>query len=230
MDIDLTAIEARILGCLIEKEATTPDYYPLSLNAITNACNQKTNRHPVMNLSEGDVQRGLDAMVGKRLLWEKTPAGSRVTKYAHRLSNTLGLTYSFARQELAVLCVLMLRGAQTAGEIRSRSGRLYDFSGLEDVEQALRSLTEREDGPYVARLAREPGRKEARYAHLLCGDIAAEDIESEVLETTTSPVPPPAAEARIAALEHEVAALRSELDEIKQQLQRSSAASTAEQG
>ena len=214
MDIHLTPIEARVLGSLIEKEATTPDYYPLSLNALTAACNQKSNRDPVMSLDQTQVIEALDGLIAKRLARDKTTSGSRVTKYVHRLSGTLGLTREFSREELAVLCVLMLRGAQTVGEIRSRSGRLCEFQNLAQVEHILSALTSREDGPYVTRLARQPGRKEARYAHLLCGDVGSAPAE------TSDAAPPDYSgdNERIAALERGLDELRGELEEIKKRL------------
>lgn len=216
MDIELSPIEARVLSVLIEKAATTPDYYPLSLSAVVSACNQKSNREPVMSLGETQTIEALDSLIAKRLVWEKTPSGSRVTKYAHRLSNTLGLTYDFSSNELGVLCVLMLRGAQTVGEIRGRSGRLCDFSSLSEVEETLTGLMEREGGARVAKLPREPGRKESRYAHLLCGAVqiaqpVAASPGASVEETS-------AAGERIMALERTVADLRTELEEIKRQL------------
>ena len=140
LDIHLTPIEARVLGVLIEKAETTPDGYPLSLNAVTTACNQKSNRDPILSLSEVETVEALDGLSGKRLAREKTQSGSRVTKYVHRLANTLGLTFDFSREELAVLCVLMLRGAQSIGEIRTRTTRLCDFGNLAAVEQTLLRL------------------------------------------------------------------------------------------
>ena len=216
MEIELSPIEARVLGSLIEKAVTTPDYYPLSLGSLTGACNQKSNREPVMNLRETEVLTAVDGLVAKRMVSEKTPSGSRVTKYSHRLSNTLGLTYDFTVQALGLLCLLMLRGPQTVGELRGRSGRLCEFANLEQVEDALTSLIERKDGPYVARLPRQVGRKELRYAHLLCG---APDMTAE-LATPTSPSSSRQSDSgnRLAALEAEVARLRIEFDELKQNL------------
>ena len=219
MDIHLTPIEARVLGSLIEKEATTPDYYPLSLNGVMNACNQKSNREPVMSLGETQVQEALDGLVAKRLARDRTSSGSRVTKYGHRLSGTLGLTRDFSREEIAILCVLMLRGAQTVGEIRGRSQRLCPFENLGQVETTLSALMTRADGPYVTRLAREPGRKEARYAHLLCGDVDPGPGES----APSAPTPGLSSNKvrdsdRIAALERALEELRGELEAIKQRL------------
>lgn len=216
MDIQLTPVEARVLGSLIEKEATTPDYYPLSLNAVVAACNQKSNRDPVMSLDQTQAIEALDGLIAKRLARDKTTSGSRVTKYVHRLSGTLGLTREFSRQEVAVLCVLMLRGAQTLGEIRARTQRLCEFENLGQVEESLSALISREDGPYVIKLPRQRGRKEARYAHLLCGDV--EVVPEEATKAT------PAAGAtsdsardrdRITALERAVDEIRRELEKIK---------------
>lgn len=219
MDIHLTPIEARVLGSLIEKEATTPDYYPLSLNGVINACNQKSNRDPVMGLGETETLEALDGLVSKRLARDRTAAGSRVTKYGHRLSGTLGLTREFSREEIAVLCVLMLRGAQTVGEIRGRSQRLCPFENLGQVEATLSGLMTRDDGPYVTKLAREPGRKEARYAHLLCGDIDPGPGESMQIAPPASAQSGKARDGdRITALERGLEELRSELAAIKQRL------------
>ena len=217
MELELTENEARVLGCLIEKSVTTPDYYPLSLGSLTGACNQKSSREPVMNLTETEVLSALDGLIGKHLASEKTPSGSRVTKYSHRLSNTLGLTYDFSNREVGLLCLLMLRGPQTVGELRGRSARLCTFDSLEQVEATLAGLIERKDGPYVIRLARLPGRKESRFGHLLCG----EPEQSE--QVTPGPTPiassqPPQNEGRLDALEREVSQLRAELNELKQRL------------
>lgn len=220
MDIHLTPIEARVLGALIEKEATTPDYYPLSLNGVINACNQKSNRDPVMSLGETETLEALDGLVSKRLARDRTAAGSRVTKYGHRLSGTLGLTRDFSREEIAVLCVLMLRGAQTVGEIRGRSQRLCPFEDLGQVETTLSGLMTRADGPYVTRLAREPGRKEARYAHLLCGDVDPGPGESMESTPPAGASPGKTRESdRIAALERGLEELRGELEAIKRRLE-----------
>lgn len=213
MELVLTPIEARVLGVLIEKATTTPDYYPLSLSGLTTGCNQKSNREPVMSLGESTVMEALDGLIAKRLVWEKTPSGSRVTKYAHRLSNTLGLTYDFSVNELGVLCVLMLRGPLTTGEVRARGGRLCEFSTLVEADAVLNGLGEREDGPYVRKLPRQPGRKEARYVHLLCGEP---DIAAEAVENPPEPVQhQPDQQLRLAALEDDVAALRTELSRLK---------------
>ena len=175
MDINLTSIEARVLGALIEKEITAPGHYPLSLRALTSACNQKSNRNPLMSLNETQALEALDGLIKRRLVRKKTPPGSRVTKYAHRLSNTLGLTYDFSQNELGVLCVLMLRGAQTVDEIHVRSARVGNFNSLTEVEHTLGGLVESKFGRFVMKLPNQPGNKESRYAHLLCGEISVGD-------------------------------------------------------
>jgi uncharacterized protein len=169
LDILLSELEGRVLGSLIEKERTTPEQYPLSMNAITLAANQKSNREPVMNVTERDI-RGVLESLGEAKLVREHP-GSRVSKFAHRLNDGLGLRFDFSRNELGVICVLLLRGPQTPGEIRSRSGRLSDFASLDAVEEVLDGLMSPERGPYVTKLALQPGRKEARFAHLFCGPV-----------------------------------------------------------
>lgn len=172
MNIEFSAIEARVIGCLIEKEITTPDQYPLSLNALTNACNQKTNRDPVLELSEAAVQQTVDALMKKHMVSDKSAGyGGRVTKYKHRFCNTEFGSLKFSKQELGILCVMLLRGPQTPGELRSRTNRLCEFADAQEVEAALQGLMTREDGPFIARLARLPGTRESRYAHLFSGMI-----------------------------------------------------------
>jgi uncharacterized protein YceH (UPF0502 family) len=163
MKIELGALEARVIGCLIEKEITTPDQYPLSLNALTNACNQKTNRDPVLELTESTVQQTVDGLMKKYLVSDKSAGyGGRVTKYKHRFCNTEFGSLKFTSQELGIVCVLLLRGPQTPGELRSRTNRLCEFADSNEVEAALTGLMTREDGPFVARLERTRG--EARGA------------------------------------------------------------------
>src|SRR6201996_2974391 len=156
LKIELTALEARVIGCLIEKAITTPDQYPLSLNALVNACNQKSNRDPVMDLSESAVQQVVDGLSKKHLVMEKSGFGSRVPKYQHRFCNTEFGTLKLDPQELAIVCELLVRGAQTPGELRTRAARMAPFSDVSEVEAALTRLSRREDGPFVTRLAREP--------------------------------------------------------------------------
>ncbi len=164
--MNLTPMEARVLGSLVEKDITTPDYYPLSLNALVNACNQKNNREPVMTLDEDAVREALSGLQSQRLAGPASGADSRVTKYEHRLQEV----YNFTRGEIAVLCVLLLRGPQTPGELRGRTERMHRFEDLDQVQAALQRLMQREP-PLAALLPRQPGTKEARYAHLMSGDI-----------------------------------------------------------
>src|SRR5208283_5993849 len=172
MNIEFSANEARIIGCLIEKEITTPDQYPLSLNALTNACNQKTNREPVVELPESVVQQAVDSLMKKHLVSDRSAGyGGRVTKYKHRFCNTEFGPLKFSTQELGIICVLLLRGPQTPGELRSRTQRLCEFADVEAVESTLQCLMTREDGPFIARLPRAAGARESRYAHLFSGAI-----------------------------------------------------------
>ena len=208
--LQLNAVEVRVLGSLIEKDITTPDYYPLSLNALVNACNQKNNREPVMLLEEDTVRQALSSLQQKRLAG---PAGgdSRVTKYEHRLQEV----FNFDRREIAIICVLLLRGAQTPGELRGRTERMYRFEALEDVQSTVQRLIDREP-PLVTMLARQPGTKESRYMHLFSG------------EPSDAAVTPPAKAAaangfadndRIAALESEVSSLRNEISELRREFE-----------
>src|SRR5437588_5276409 len=171
----LNETEVRILGALIEKQITTPEYYPLTLNALTAACNQKNNRNPVMSLTEAEVENALDSLREKNLAYVFHGSTSRVPKFKHVAPEVLQLNPA----ELAVMCVLMLSGAQTVGEIRTRGSRLYDFSGLEEVEHTLHSLGARESDPLVIKLPRQAGQKEVRYAHLLSGEVDVEELAAE---------------------------------------------------
>lgn len=212
MDILLNNIEARVLGALIEKERTTPEYYPLSLNALTNACNQKSNRDPVMELDEKTVVRALDGLREKRLMRRVSISGGRVAKYRHDILSVI----EFSPQELGILCVLLLRGPQTVGELRTRTARLCMFNDLSEVEATLQQLIKRDDGPFVKKLPREAGRREQRYAHLLCGEVKVKEENIEPpQEAATLEVQ--AENERITALEQEVASLRKEFEELKQQ-------------
>lgn len=202
MNLELTPQEIRVIGALIEKEITTPEQYPLSLNALTNACNQKSNREPVVEWADGDVQTILDDLARKHLVSAASGYGSRVAKYQQRFCNGQFGGLQFSAQELAILCELFLRGAQTPGELRSRASRMAGFADVGEVETALKKLLERDDGPFVERLAREPGKRESRYRHLFCG--GAVELESA-----------PSGEAldddRLAALERRVAELEAEV-------------------
>lgn len=214
MNILLSDIEARVLGCLLEKDMSTPDYYPLSLNAVVNACNQKSNRDPVMSQDESTVQAALDSMVKKHLVSPKSSSGSRVQKYAHRLSNPVTKTLDFSVGERAVICELLVRGPQTAGELRTHAGRLTELTDLGQVEAILQQLRESSEGPFVAELPRQPGRREIRYAHLFCGEVISPPAVEVVARIETDVI----TEDRMSALEREVSALRAELEQMKQQL------------
>jgi uncharacterized protein len=184
MKIQLSPLEARILGALIEKEITTPDQYPLSLNALVNACNQKTNRDPVLSLDESTVQQALDGLSKRHLVLERSGFGSRVVKYRHRLCNGDHNPIQMTPQEVAVITELMLRGPQTPGELRSRAQRLASFTDLGDIETTLEMLSVREDGPYVVRLPKAPGSREARYCQLLTGEP---DLDALTQAASTHP-------------------------------------------
>ncbi|MBZ5723046.1 MAG: YceH family protein [Acidobacteriia bacterium] len=209
MDILLNDVEVRVLGSLVEKDITTPDYYPLSLNALVNACNQKNNRDPVMSLDDSAVSEALHGLQEKRLAGPAAGADSRVTKYEHRLQEV----FNFTRGESAILCVLLLRGPQTPGELRGRTERMHRFEDLDEVHSSLQRLMQRE--PALAKiLPRQPGTKESRYMHLLSGDRE---------EVGIAPAPAPAHSAsspdseRIERLESEVASLQKEVADLQQQ-------------
>jgi uncharacterized protein len=206
----LDAVEVRVLGALLEKEITTPEYYPLSLNALINACNQKSNRDPVMALDEGAVRDALDRLTGKNLVGHASSADSRVPKYTHHLQEV----FNFDRRESAVLCVLMLRGPQTPGELRGRTERMYRFEDLSVVESALHRLMEREP-PLAMKLARQPGTKESRYAHLLSGEL---EEWSALAEIQAAAFPSGQDDERITRLETELESLRKEVADLRQQL------------
>jgi uncharacterized protein len=209
----LDAIEARVLGCLIEKELTTPDYYPLSLNALVNACNQLSNREPVMTLSESDVNRALDKLRDKRLAVVIAGGDSRVLKFAHRSTELFGLR----KPELALLCVLLLRGPQTAGELRSRTGRMHEFADLADLTAVLAGLAARpEPQPaLVAVLPRQPGAKEPRHTHLLGGTPAAPAITTIEPEGFTATLSPDT--TRLTQLEADNAELKRQLADLRRE-------------
>lgn len=207
MKYELSAKEARVIGCLLEKQVTTPDQYPLSLNAITLACNQKTNREPVMELAESEVQQTLDLLLRKHFLRTLSGFGNRVVKYEHRFCNSEFGQLKLSPAELAVIATLLLRGAQTPGELRTRTNRMHEFSDVSEVEQVLQQLTVREDGPFVVRLPREPGKREHRFMHLFSGQI--EEAPAEVEPTTAGEL-----SERVALLEAEVAALKQQLEHL----------------
>src|SRR5579863_2402491 len=206
--LQLTSIEVRVLGALIEKDITTPDYYPLSLNSLANACNQKNNRDPIMTLDEDSVRQALGSLQEKRLAGPAGGADSRVTKYEHRLQEV----FNFDRREIAVICVLLLRGPQTPGELRGRSERMYRFETLDDVQSTLQRLNDRQ--PSLVRvLPRQPGTKESRYTHLFAGVTDEYPAPAAVPREVSSPDA-----SRIAALESEVASLRKEVADLRQQI------------
>ena len=207
MEIQLKEVDVRLLGALIEKESTTPEYYPLSLHALTNACNQKSNRDPVVNYSEETVKQSVESLREKKLTLLVTGAGGRVSKYKHTFANRFDVN----DKEMAVLCILMLRGPQTVGEIRGRTGRLYNFGDLAEVTETLDGLINRPGDPYVLQLLRQLGRKEVRYAHLLSGQP---DIPQSQDLTGPSGM---AKSDRIAELEEELSALRIEFETFKQE-------------
>jgi uncharacterized protein YceH (UPF0502 family) len=208
----LNDVEVRVLGSLIEKDITTPDYYPLSLNALVNACNQKNNRDPVMTLDEEAVRAALDLLQRQRLAGPAGGVDSRVTKYEHRLQEV----FNFDRREIAVLCVLLLRGAQTPGELRGRTERMYQFEALEDILATLERLGQRES-PLVTVLPRQPGTKESRYRHLLSGGVP--EAQVSVGAPAVGPAPERApGEDRVSRLEGGVAELRREIGEMREQL------------
>ena len=213
MQIRLSPLEARVLGVLIEKEITTPDQYPLSLNALTNGCNQKTNRDPVLALDERTVQETIDGLSKRHLVMERSGFGSRVVKYRHRLCNGEHNPLQLTAQEVAVLCELMLRGPQTPGELRSRAQRLATFEDLGDIETTIEMLAARPDGPFVLKLPRQPGARESRYCQLLTGepDLEALAAHGPVASAHAEQPADPALVARVEALEAAVAALQAEL-------------------
>jgi uncharacterized protein YceH (UPF0502 family) len=214
MDVSFTPNEARVIGCLMEKSVITPDQYPLSLNALVNACNQKSSREPVLSLDPGVVQRAVNDLVEKRHVMVQN-FGARVDKYQQRFCNTQFALIKFTPAEYAVICLLLLRGPQTPGELRSHSGRLHEFGDVAEVDAALEWLMQRTDGPFVARLPREPRRKDHAYAHLFGGPL--ESVPAE--ETVRTPEPPrePAPDA-FAALEQRVADLERGLADLKRSL------------
>lgn len=205
MKYELNAKEARVIGCMMEKQVTTPDQYPLSLNAITLACNQKTNREPVMDLLESEVQQQLDLLLRRHFLRTLSGFGNRVVKYEQRFCNSEFGQLKLSPAELAVIATLLLRGAQTPGELRTRTNRMHEFSDVSEVEEVLQQLTTREDGPFVVRLPREPGKRESRFMHLFSGQIEAAPAEAE--------------EANNGELAGRVAQLEAEVAELKQQVQ-----------
>jgi uncharacterized protein YceH (UPF0502 family) len=214
MNIELTALEARIIGCLIEKQITTPDQYPLSLNALANACNQKSNRDPVLDLDERAVQQVLDGLVRKHMVIERAGFGSRVPKYQQVFCNTEFGSLKFLPLATAIVCELLVRGPQTAGELRTRASRMSEVSDVSQVEAALQQLMSRPDGPFVTRMAREPGRRDSRYAHLFCGAVTDASTEPEPVQLQASTDD----DDRLTRLEKLVDKLVTEVSGLKQRL------------
>ncbi len=210
MEIRLHETEVRVLGALVEKELTIPEYYPLTLNSLTAACNQKSNRDPVMTLSDRDVESAIENLRSNQLMWRRNIAGSRVPKYEH---NVYAL-WHLDQQQTAVLCVLMLRGAQTVGEIRGRTGRMYEFRDLDEVDATVANLMNHEKGPFVVELPRQPGRKENRFMHLLAGEPSVETVTDD---REPAPIMVNTGNDRIAALEEQVAQIQGEVNELRQQ-------------
>lgn len=205
----LNDIEARVLGSLVEKQVTTPEYYPLTLNSLMLACNQKNNRTPVTSYDETAIAHALETLREKNLAYVFYGSTSRVPKYKHVLPEVMHLS----QPELALICVLLLRGPQTPGELATRAFRLYEFSGLEEVESTLNSLISREPDPLVTRLPRQPGQKEARFAHLLSGEVSVDAVQAEVAPTRSR------GNDRVAALEAEVETLKAEVGMLKNQFE-----------
>ncbi|MGA9356148.1 MAG: YceH family protein [Terriglobales bacterium] len=215
MELILTAPEARVLGALIEKDITTPEYYPLSLNALVNACNQKSNRDPVMQLDENTVRDALAALQDNRLAGPAGGADSRVTKYEHRAQEV----FNFTRAETAILCVLLLRGPQTPGELRGRTERMHHFETLDDIQSALQKLMQRQP-PLTKLLPRQPGTKESRYSHLLSGDVHTPESASSATTASSGGAHNTADAERLTRLEEEVTDLRQEVSNLKDQLEK----------
>jgi hypothetical protein len=209
VNIQLNPLEVRVLGSLMEKEITTPDYYPLSLNALVNACNQKSNRDPVMDVDESAVREALYSLGEKGLAGPVSSAESRVTKYEHRMQEV----FNFTRRESAIVCVLLLRGPQTPGELRGRTERLFSFDDLADVQSTLQRLAQH-DPPLAKMLARQPGTKEARYVHLLAGDAEAWDTAQPSAAAGSGSL---AGSEQISMLEEAVARLEQELAALKKE-------------
>ncbi|NNE99184.1 MAG: DUF480 domain-containing protein [Pyrinomonadaceae bacterium] len=216
MSLDLNETEARIIGCLIEKENTTPDYYPLTLNALTNACNQKSNRNPVVDYDEQVVQQTLESLLSKDFVYLFYGSGSRTPKYKHLLPTVLDLDHP----STAIICVLLLRGAQTLGELNQRTSRIYQFSGLDEVHKTVDELMKR-DEPLIVALPKQPGQKEARFAHLLSGEV---DMESVSFEPAVKSLGQSSSrigelEQKVGSLETELNSFREEFDEFRKQFE-----------
>lgn len=209
MNIELSPLEARVIGCLIEKEVTTPDYYPLTLNSLTAAVNQKSNREPVLSLSDAEVQDAVSELISRRLVSDESGFNSRASKFQHRFCNTEFGDLKLNAKELGIVCCLLLRGPQTPGELRTRTNRLCSFNDVKETEAVLERLAARESGPLVVKLPREPGKRESRYQHLFSGevDLEALAVESSYASSFSS--------NKMEMLEAEVAELRQEVAELR---------------
>lgn len=210
MNRELSPVEARIIGCLIEKEVTTPDYYPLTLNSLTTACNQKSNREPVMSLTSEEIQQAVEGLKSARLVHDESSFNSRTSKFVHRFCNTEFGDLQFTEQERGIICCLLLRGAQTPGELRTRTNRLANFTDVKEVEAVLERLSQREDGALVVKLPREAGKRESRYQHLFSGEVDLEALQSAAPSISSS--------ARIKELEKEVEELKAQVAHLQEQL------------
>jgi len=215
MDMNLSLYETRVIGALLEKERTTPDQYPLTLNALTTACNQKSNRDPVLELEETEVREVLDDLLKKHLVSEQEGFGSRVTKIKHRFCNTEFSDLQLSDRAVAVLCVLFLRGPQTPGELRSRTNRLCSFDDVQQVESTLETLINHDQGPLVTKLPREPGKRESRYAHLFSGEVEQAVTTSPAVGVNNASS---SQEARITELESQVTEMKQQIADLQQQL------------
>lgn len=210
MKYQLSPLEARVIGCLLEKQVTTPEQYPLSINGVVTACNQKTNREPVMTLSEAEVQDQLDTLVKRHYLRTVSGFGNRVTKYEQRFCNSEFGDLKLSTAEVALVTTLLLRGAQTPGELRGRAQRMHEFADMTEVENTLERLANREDGPFVVRLPREPGKRESRYMHLFSGEVDLQAVATQ----SDAPAADDSLLARVEMLEGEVAELKQRLDSL----------------
>jgi uncharacterized protein YceH (UPF0502 family) len=212
----LTPVEARVIGCLLEKSKVTPDQYPLTLNALTNACNQKSSRHPVMSLDPGEVQGAVRSLEAKHLVRTEENFKTQVEKYTQRLCNTPFSDHQFDDPEFAIVCVLLLRGPRTPGELKANAGRLYDFADNAEVDAVLQGLMTPEEGaPVVVELPRTPGRRDPEFMHLFCGPVEATAAPAVERKVTRSPHEPVGLEARVAALEAEIVSLSAELTALR---------------
>lgn len=209
MNIELSPLEARVIGCLIEKEVTTPDYYPLTLNSLTAAVNQKSNREPVLSLSDAEVQDVVSELISRRLVSDESGFNSRTSKFQHRFCNTEFGDLKLNSQELGIVCCLLLRGPQTPGELRTRTNRLCSFNDVKETEAVLERLAARESGPLVVKLPREPGKRESRYQHLFSGEV---DLEALAVESSSASS---FSSNKMEMLEAEVAELRQEVAELR---------------